>query len=53
MSTKFGSSVMIPGTMSAVRNSENTMFRPGQRSRAKAYAASTEEKTTQMVSEPA
>ena len=37
---KFGSRVKIGGTISAVRNRKNTLSRPGQRSRAKAYAAS-------------
>ena len=36
---KFGSMVKIGGTISAVRNRKNTLSRPGQRSRAKAYAA--------------
>ena len=37
---KFGSMVKIGGTISAVRNRKKTLSRPGQRSRAKAYAAS-------------
>ena len=36
---KFGSMVKIGGTISEVRNRKNTLSRPGQRSRAKAYAA--------------
>ncbi len=37
---KFGSVVKIGGTISAVRNRKKTLSRPGQRSRANAYAAS-------------
>src|SRR5687768_3996332 len=36
---KFGSRVKIGGTISEVRNRKNTLSRPGQRSRANAYAA--------------
>ena len=42
---KFGSTVKIGGTISAVRNRTNTLSRPGQRSRAKAYAAIAQKNT--------
>ena len=49
ISTKFGSVVKIGGTISAARNSANTLSRPGQRSRANAYAAIALKNTWQTV----
>ena len=46
---KFGSAVKIGGTISAVRNSMNTLSRPGQVRRAKAYAAREQKKTWPTV----
>ena len=46
---KFGSIVKIGGTISAVRNRKKTMSRPGQRSRANAYAASALKNTCPAV----
>ena len=46
---KFGSEVKIGGTISAARNSTNTLSRPGQFRRAKAYAASEQKNTWPTV----
>jgi hypothetical protein len=46
---KFGSIVKIGGIISAVRNRKKTMSRPGQRSRANAYAARAQKNTWPAV----
>ena len=46
---KLGSAVKIGGTISAVRKAKNTRSRPGQRRRAKAYAANALKNTCPAV----